>query len=144
MLLIAASPAIAEQQHRDHHSAGRQQRAPEPERRPRGYPRVERPEGADRRPQQVDRRDYNHNYQASQSYRIGPYRAPRAYRYRRWVFGEILPRIYWAQDYWISDYWLFGLDVPPLGLEWVRYGPDALLIDTRSGEVIQVVYGRFN
>ena len=41
------------------------------------------------------------------------------------------------------DYWLFGLDVPPYGYEWVRYGPDALLIDLRSGEVIQVVYGRF-
>ncbi|NWN22978.1 RcnB family protein, partial [Escherichia coli] len=51
--------------------------------------------------------------------------------------------IFWAQNYWLTDYWLFGLDVPPLGYEWVRYGPDALLVNITTGEVIQVVYGRF-
>ncbi|HEL3249660.1 TPA: RcnB family protein, partial [Stenotrophomonas maltophilia] len=40
-------------------------------------------------------------------------------------------------------FWLFGLDMPPMGYEWVRHGPDALLINTGNGEIVQVVYGRF-
>ena len=118
-------------------------RPSEPERPPVGYSRVERPQGADARPQQLDRQAYNHNFRATQPYHIGPYHAPRGYAYRRWAYGEVLPSLYWGRDYWVLDYWLFGLDVPPYGYEWVRYGPDALLIDLRSGEVIQVVYGRF-
>jgi Ni/Co efflux regulator RcnB len=115
----------------------------EPERGPQRYQRVERPVGADARPQQFDRQVYNHNFTADRSYHIGPYHAPHGYAYRRWGYGEVLPRYYWAQQYWLTDYWLFGLEVPPVGFEWVRYGPDALLINTDNGEVIQVVYGRF-
>ena len=118
-------------------------RPSEPERPPLGYSRIERPQGADARPQQLDRQAYNHNFRAAQPYHIGPYHAPRGYAYRRWAYGDILPSLFWGRDYWVLDYWLFGLDVPPYGYEWVRYGPDALLIDLRSGEVIQVVYGRF-
>jgi Ni/Co efflux regulator RcnB len=118
-------------------------RAPEPERAPRGYDRVERPAGAEMRPQQINRQAYNHNFTASRGYHIGPYHAPGGFRYQRWSYGERLPRIYWGQQYWLTDYWLFGLDVPPVGYEWVRYGPDALLIDTTTGEVVQTVYGRF-
>lgn len=140
-LVGVGSPAIA--QHRDQGAHQRQAFGTEPEREPRGYPGVQRPTGADARPHDVDRRDYNHNFVANHAFAIGPYHPPRGYHYRRWAFGQILPPAFWARDYWIADYWLFGLDVPPFGLEWVRYGPDALLVDTRTGEVIQVVYGRF-
>ncbi len=115
----------------------------EPERGPQRYQRIERPAGAEARPQQFDRQAYNHNFNADHGYHIGPYHAPRGYAYRRWGYGEFLPRYYWAQQYWLTDYWLFGLEVPPVGYEWVRYGPDALLINTSNGEVIQVIYGRF-
>jgi Ni/Co efflux regulator RcnB len=124
------------------HAAGPSRQA-EPERGPQGYQRIERPQGAQARPQQFDRQAYNHNFNADRGYHVGPYHAPRGFRYRRWGYGDILPRYYWGQQYWLLDYWLFGLDVPPIGYEWVRYGPDAVLIDTRSGEVIQVIYGRF-
>jgi Ni/Co efflux regulator RcnB len=115
----------------------------EPERGPQGYNRVERPMGAEARPQQIDRSAYNHNFTANRGYHIGPYHAPRGFAYQRWGYGDRLPRSFWAQQYWLTDYWLFGLDVPPVGYEWVRYGPDALLIDTTTGEVVQTVYGRF-
>lgn len=141
-LALAAAPALAEPGH-DWHGRGGQARTVEPERAPRGYQRVERPAGAEVRPQQFDRQVYNHNFRAERTYHIGPYHPPRGFYYRRWGYGEVLPRIYWSQRYWLSDYWLFGLEVPPVGCEWVRYGPDALLIDIRSGQVIQVVYGRF-
>jgi len=124
-----------------HANAGRQA-APEPERAPVGYQRVAPPQGI-ARPQQLDRPAYNHNFTAQNSYHIGPYHAPRGYRYRRWSYGDMLPQMFWGRNYWLTDYWLFGLDVPPMGYEWVRYGPDALLIDVNNGEVVQVIYGRF-
>ena len=117
--------------------------APEMERPPMAYPRFERPQGTQTRPNQLDRPYYNHNFNADRTYPIGPYHPPRGFQYRRWAYGDILPGIFWAQDYWLTDYWLFGLDVPPVGYEWVRYGPDALLVNITTGEVIQVVYGRF-
>ena len=115
----------------------------EPERGPQGYQRVERPQAVQARPQQMDRQAYNHNFIADHSYHVGPYNAPRGFAYHRWSYGNVLPRVYWGQQYWLGDYWLFGLDVPPVGYEWVRYGPDAVLVDTSNGEVIQVIYGRF-
>jgi Ni/Co efflux regulator RcnB len=140
-LAIASPAALA--QHRSGGAAARPAAPAEPERRPRGYDRIERPRGAEVRPQHLDRPSYNHNFNATRGFRIGPYQPPQGYRYHRWVYGNILPRIYWSRNYWLLDYWLFGLDVPPFGFEWVRYGPDALLIDVNSGEVIQVIYGRF-
>jgi Ni/Co efflux regulator RcnB len=47
--------------------------------------------------------------------------------------GDRLPREYWAQNYWLNNYLNFGLIAPPDGYVWVRYGPDAVLIDERHG-----------
>lgn len=115
----------------------------ERERAPNGYSPPSMQGGGPSRPQSIDRQAYNHNFNADHGYHVGPYRAPYGYRYRRWGYGEVLPRAYWGRNYWMSDYWLFGLDVPPVDCEWVRYGPDALLIDIRTGEILQVIYGRF-
>lgn len=114
----------------------------EPMRAPWGYPRMERPrELGNARP--AFRDEYRHNFRADHAFRIGPYHPPIGYAYQRWHYGQILPRPYWVGDYILNDFWLFGLDMPPMGYEWVRYGPDALLINTGTGEIVQVVYGRF-
>ncbi len=115
----------------------------EPMRAPNGYRRVERPSGAENRAPSLDCGAYNHNFAADRAYHIGPYHPPRNYRYRQWYYGEFLPGIYWGQQFWLQDFWLFWLEVPPVGYEWVRYGPDALLVDVTTGEVIQSVYGVF-
>jgi Nickel/cobalt transporter regulator len=39
---------------------------------------------------------------------------------------------------------LGGLEIPPVGCEWVRDGDDALLIDTNTGAILQVEYGAFS
>jgi Ni/Co efflux regulator RcnB len=83
------------------------------------------------------------NVVAAHRFHAGPYRAPPGWRYRRWAFGERLPAIYFVHDFWISDFLAFGLFAPPDGLVWVRYGPDALLIDEYTGEIIQVDYSVF-
>ncbi|QQP95484.1 RcnB family protein [Lysobacter enzymogenes] len=115
----------------------------EPQRAPHGYQRMEPPRGVELRPHQFDRGYFAHNFQARRGYRIGPWRAPPGFVYRRWSYGEFLPRAYWGPEFVLADFWLFGLDIPPVGYEWVRYGPDALLIDLRSGEVVQTVYDNF-
>jgi Ni/Co efflux regulator RcnB len=115
----------------------------EPHAGPRGYSRPAEPHGWNARPRAVDRGAYQHNFQAARTYRIGPFHAPSGWAYRRWGYGQFLPRAYWAAPYILGDYWLFGLEVPPVGFEWVRSGPDALLIDVNSGQILQVEYGVF-
>ena len=83
------------------------------------------------------------NVVAVHRFHAGAYRAPPGWRYRRWTFGERLPGLYFGRDFWITDFLAFGLFAPPDGLIWVRYGPDALLIDQYTGEIVQVDYGVF-
>lgn len=127
------------------HAAARPVAPPpaEPHPGPRAYQRVAAPSGALTRPQTFDRAAYQHNFQAARSYQIGPYHPPRGYVARHWAYGQILPRPFWAAPYVIADYWLFSLEVPPVGYQWVRYGPDALLVNTVTGEILQVEYGVF-
>jgi Ni/Co efflux regulator RcnB len=131
--------AVAEQEH----ERGGPSRAGEPHPGPRGYSRVVEPRGWNARPQQIDRGAYQHNYQAERAFRIGPYHRPPGWVAHRWVYGEVLPRIFWGPEYIIGDYWLFGLEVPPVGYEWVRDDGDAILVSVTTGEILQVEYGIF-
>ena len=130
-------PATHPAEHPPGHPPGEQHQGPH------GYTRVGPPEGWDHRPQGVDRPGYQHNFQAARTYHIGPYHHPHGWAPHHWVYGQILPRAYWAPNYLISDYWLFALEVPPPGYEWVRDDGDALLVDTNTGEILQVEYGVF-
>jgi Ni/Co efflux regulator RcnB len=152
-LVFAGGIAMADPQHEEHgaehgaeHGGGRPAEhgpAPEAHPGPQGYQRVQEPHGWNTRPANVDRGAYQHNFQAARSFRVGPYHRPSGWAPHHWVYGNILPRAYWAAPYLIADYWLFALEVPPSGFEWVRDGADALLVDTNSGEVLQVEYGVF-
>jgi Ni/Co efflux regulator RcnB len=152
--LIAGSAGSAfAQQHDEHGAPPHAQGHPaphapaahsaEPHPGPSGYQRPTAPQGWDARPKAVDRAAYQHNFQAARSYKVGPYQRPSGWANRHWGFGDRLPRTYWASQYLLADYWLFGLEVPPVGYEWVRVGADALLIDTSTGEVLQAEYGVF-
>jgi len=83
------------------------------------------------------------NVHAAHRFHAGAYRAPPGYNYRRWGYGEFLPSAFWGRDYWLTDFLAFGLFAPPDGYIWVRYGPDAMLIDEYTGEILQVDYGVF-
>lgn len=152
--LIAGGAALAQDEHEHGHEAPAHQashgeashsHAPrgEPHAGPRGYERVAPPKGWNTRPTTVDRGAYQHNFRAARSFHVGPYHRPSGWRAHTWAFGEILPRAYWAPQYILADYWLFALEVPPAGYEWVRDGADALLVNTDSGEILQVEYGVF-
>jgi Ni/Co efflux regulator RcnB len=147
---LAGGTGIAVAQHEHgggEHGGGESRPAPphppEEHAGPNGYDRVNEPHGWNARPQTVDRGAYQHNFKAARSYHIGPYHRPPGWAAHRWAFGQILPRAYWGPSYLIADYWLFALEVPPAGYEWVRDDTDALLVNTSSGEILQVEYGAF-
>jgi Ni/Co efflux regulator RcnB len=95
------------------------------------------------RPPRVVVAKLRRNIVAVHRFHAGPYRAPLGWSYRRWAFGERLPSAYFGSAFWITDFLAFDLFPPPDGFVWVRYGPDALLIDRYSGEIIQADYGVF-
>ena len=72
-----------------------------------------------------------------------PFVYPRGYSYRRWGIGGILPALFLAQAYWYADWAALGLQEPPPGYEWVRYGTDLLLVNLTTGAIEDVIYGVF-
>ena len=93
--------------------------------------------------QNFDPRPFEANRYAERRYHWEAYREPSGWYYQRWSYGEVFPVVFWAQEYWINSYWAFGLPNPPYGYVWVRYGPDALLVDVETGQILSVVYSLF-
>jgi Ni/Co efflux regulator RcnB len=144
--IISLGAIASAQEHEAHergHDNGRPAAHGEPHPGPRGYQRAPEPHGWNTRPQAVDRPAYQHNFQAARVYHIGPYHRPPGWVAHRWAYGQILPRAYWGPQFFIGDYWLFGLEVPPVGFEWVRDDDDALMVNIQTGEILQVEYGVF-
>jgi len=76
-------------------------------------------------------------------FHIGIYYDPFGYNsYRRFDIGYRLYPSYYGQQYWI-DPGLYQLPYPPPGTVWVRYWDDALLVDTYTGEVVDVIRNFF-
>ena len=75
--------------------------------------------------------------------RSAPFVYPPGWGYQRWAIGAFLPPFFLVRDYWYPDWDLLGLPPPPPDYQWVRYGPDLLLVDLTSGEVVEVVYDVF-
>jgi len=144
--LVVSAAAFAEPPHGREDAPHAEHAEPpraEPHAGPSGYRRVEEPKGWDARPKEVDRGAYQHNFQAARSFHVGAYRRPPGWTPRHWGYGQILPRAYWGPQFILADYWLFALEVPPVGYEWVRDDTDALLVNTSTGEILQVEYGVF-
>jgi|SRR5579871_716070 len=76
-------------------------------------------------------------------WRQGGWAGPPGWHYRRFLFGELFPLAWCGPGWWIDDYWWYELPVPPWGYAWVRNGPDALLVNVRTGRIVEVVYDVF-
>ena len=72
-----------------------------------------------------------------------PWVYPRGWGYRRWGIGAVLPALFLAPAYYYSGWEEIGLTPPPFGFQWVQYGPDLLLVNVTTGEVVDVAYGVF-
>jgi Ni/Co efflux regulator RcnB len=68
---------------------------------------------------------------------------PHGHHYHRCHIGERLPLIFYSEIYYFTDYADYGFENQPDGYEWIRYGPDLLLVDLATGEVVDVEYGVF-
>jgi hypothetical protein len=77
-------------------------------------------------------------------YRWGSYYSPyRGYSYRRLSIGLFLDNLFYSNRYWINDPWQYRLPDAYGPYRWVRYYDDALLVDTYTGEVVDVIYDFF-
>jgi Ni/Co efflux regulator RcnB len=74
---------------------------------------------------------------------LAPFVYPPGWAYRRWAIGGVLPPLFLASAYYYSGWAALGLPPPQPGFQWVRYGPDLLLVNVTTGQVVDTVYGAF-
>jgi Ni/Co efflux regulator RcnB len=72
-----------------------------------------------------------------------PFVYPPGWGYRRWAVGAIMPPLFLVPAYYYAEWGELGLPAPPPGYEWVQYGPDLLLVNVTTGEIVDVAYGVF-
>ena len=94
-----------------------------------------------------DRRFDWQGYRASNrfAFHADRYYAPYGwnYGYRRFSIGFSLSNVLFDQQYWIDD--PFAYRLPPVDgpYRWVRYYDDVLLVDLRTGQVVDAIYDFF-
>jgi Ni/Co efflux regulator RcnB len=77
-------------------------------------------------------------------FRMGRYRPPYSgYAYRRLGIGFTLDRMFFGSTYVLADPYAYRLPPAYEPYEWVRYYNDAVLVDTYTGQVVDVLYGFF-
>lgn len=87
---------------------------------------------------------WSHRARYGDVYRLGRYYSPyRDWRYRRVSIGFSLWPLFYSERYWIHDPWTYRLPDVWGPYRWVRYYDDALLVDVRSGEVVDVINNFF-
>ena len=87
---------------------------------------------------------YGHRNRYRSLYRWPSYYSPyRNYSYRRLSIGFSLWPLFYSDQYWINDPWTYRLPDVYGPYRWVRYYDDALLVDLRTGEVVDVIYSFF-
>jgi hypothetical protein len=95
------------------------------------------------------RRDNRYNWYSYRNanrniFRLGRYYSPYSnYRYSRLSISFRLGSLFYGSRYWINDPWQYRLPEAYGPYRWVRYYDDALLVDTYTGEVVDVIYDFF-
>lgn len=95
------------------------------------------------------RRDRRYDWMEWRSLNRGAYHLPRyyapygGYGYERFSSGVILEPMLFGRTYWLSDPYAYRLPPAYGPYRWVRYYNDAVLVDTRSGLVVDIVYDIF-
>jgi hypothetical protein len=94
-----------------------------------------------RKDRKYDWRDWRRRHRSA--FHLGFYSDPFGWNYRPYSIGWRLWPSYYGSRYWINDPWQYRLPYAPPGYRWVRYWNDAILVDTFSGEVVDVLYDFF-
>ena len=85
----------------------------------------------------------NHRRHHRSWFHLGFYYDPFGWGYQPYQIGWRLWPSYYSSRYWINDPWQYRLPYAPAGTQWVRYYDDAVLVDTWSGQVVDVIYNFF-
>jgi Ni/Co efflux regulator RcnB len=87
---------------------------------------------------------YRRTITTKKHYDAGAFTAPSGYTYSRYAIGGHVPDELRGDDGLVlSGYSNYALQAPPHGLTWIRVGSDALLVDRKTGEVVETDYGLF-
>jgi len=92
------------------------------------------------------RGDRRYDWMGWRSMNRGAYHLPRyygpngGYGYQRFSSGVILEPMFFGENYWLDDPYAYRLPPAYGSYRWVRYYNDAVLVDLRSGMVVDVVY----
>ena len=96
------------------------------------------------------RNDRRYDWQRYRTTNRDLFRQPRYYSpygnnygYQRFGIGIYLESIFFGSRYRINDPWRYRLPDSQWPYEWTRYYDDVLLVDTRNGYVVDVIYGFF-
>ena len=95
----------------------------------------------DRQELREDWRDYRNSHR--RVYQRGAYAAPRGYNYRPVSAGYRFAPAQYNSRYWLNDHGTYRLPNPGYNQRWMRYGNDAVLIDTRRGVALRVIRAFF-
>ena len=77
-------------------------------------------------------------------FHLGRYYPPyQGFYYRPLSIGFVLDQMFWGDNYMINDPWTYHLPPASPPNRWVRYYDDALLVDTYSGQVGEVMHDFF-
>jgi len=86
---------------------------------------------------------YNWRSRHRSLFHFGFYTDPFGWGYQPYSIGWRLWPSYYGRNYWINDPWQYRLPYAPPGYRWIRYYDDAVLVDTFSGEVVDVIRNFF-
>lgn len=100
-----------------------------------------RPETGWRNDRRYDWRGWRDTH--SDIFQRGRYYAPHGYGYRSVYRGFLLEPFFYSSNYWLADPYEYRLPPVEWPYRWVRYYDDALLVDTTSGEVVDVIQSFF-
>jgi len=86
---------------------------------------------------------YNWRRKHRSIFHLGFYYDPFGWGYNPFQIGWRMWPSYYRSSFWINDPWYYRLPYAPPGTRWIRYYDDAILVDTWSGQVIDVIYNFF-
>jgi Ni/Co efflux regulator RcnB len=88
-----------------------------------------------------DWRKHRRNHRST--FHLGVYFDPFGWGYHRYNIGWRLWPSYYSSNYWLNDPYMYRLPYAPWPFKWVRYYDDALLVNTITGQVADVIYDFF-
>jgi Nickel/cobalt transporter regulator len=86
---------------------------------------------------------YKHRNRYWWLFQLGWYSDPFGWGYQPYGIGWRMWPSYYSSQYWLNDPWQYRLPYAPAGTRWIRYWDDAVLVDTWSGQVVDVIYNFF-